>query len=100
MTIAKEEIFGPVVAVMKVADYEEALEKANDTIYGLSAAIFTTNLEKAFHFIENSEVGMVQINGETGGAEPQAPFGERKLPAKDQKNRDRLRLNSLQQIKR
>jgi aldehyde dehydrogenase (NAD+) len=75
MTIAKEEIFGPVVAVMKVAGYEEALEKANDTIYGLSAAIFTSNLEKAFHFIENSEAGMVQINGETGGAEPQAPFG-------------------------
>lgn len=75
MTIVKEEIFGPVVAIMKVADYDEALEKANDTIYGLSAAVFTDSLEKAFHFMENSEVGMVQINGETGGAEPQAPFG-------------------------
>nr|WP_245542496.1 aldehyde dehydrogenase family protein [Siminovitchia fordii] len=75
MTIMKEEIFGPVVALMKVADYDEALEKANDTIYGLSAAVFTNSLEKAFHFMENSEVGMVQINGETGGAEPQAPFG-------------------------
>src|SRR5699024_4329787 len=75
MTIVREEIFGPVVAIMKVDSYEEALEKANDTIYGLSAAVFTTSLEKAFHFMENSEVGMVQINGETGGAEPQAPFG-------------------------
>ena len=75
MTIAKEEIFGPVLAVIRVANYEEALEKANDTIYGLSASLFTTNLDKAFHFIKNSEVGLVQINGETGGAEPQAPFG-------------------------
>lgn len=75
MTITKEEIFGPVLAVIKVADYSEALSKANDTIYGLSASLFTTSLDKAFHFIKNSEVGMVQINGETGGAEPQAPFG-------------------------
>ncbi len=75
MTIAREEIFGPVLAVIKVADYTEALAQANDTIYGLSASLFTTNLNKAFHFIKNSEVGMVQINGETGGAEPQAPFG-------------------------
>lgn len=75
MTIAREEIFGPVLAVIKVADYEEALANANDTIYGLSASLFTTNLDKAFHFVKNSEVGLVQINGETGGAEPQAPFG-------------------------
>ncbi|MBM7649863.1 aldehyde dehydrogenase (NAD+) [Bacillus ectoiniformans] len=75
MTIAKEEIFGPVLAVIKVADYQEALDQANDTMYGLSASLFTSNLDKAFHFIKNSEAGMVQINGETGGAEPQAPFG-------------------------
>lgn len=75
MTIVQEEIFGPVIAIMKVANYEEALEKANDTIYGLSAAIFTQSLDKAFHFMEHSDVGMVQVNGETGGAEPQAPFG-------------------------
>ena len=75
MTITKEEIFGPVLTVIKVADYQEALAKANDSIYGLSASLFTTSLDKAFHFIKNSEVGMVQINGETGGAKPQAPFG-------------------------
>src|SRR5699024_4243196 len=58
MAIVKEEIFGPVIAIMKVADYEEALTRANDTIYGLSAAIFTESLEKAFHFMEHSDVGM------------------------------------------
>ncbi|MEH6943847.1 aldehyde dehydrogenase family protein [Bacillus sp. JJ722] len=75
MTIAQEEIFGPVFVVIKIANYEEGLAQANDTIYGLSASLFTTDLNKAFHFVKNSEVGLVQINGETGGAEPQAPFG-------------------------
>ena len=75
MTIAREEIFGPVLCMIKVDSYEEALEQANDTIYGLSASLFTKDLKKALDFAKNSEVGMVQINGETGGAEPQAPFG-------------------------
>ena len=50
MTIAREEIFGPVLAVIKVADYSEALNQANDTIYGLSASLFITNLDIAFPF--------------------------------------------------
>lgn len=75
MTIAREEIFGPVLCMIKVDSYEEALEQANDTIYGLSASLFTKDIKKALDFAKNSEVGMVQINGETGGAEPQAPFG-------------------------
>lgn len=53
-----------------MAVYEEALEKANDTTYGLWASLFATNLDKAFHFINNSEFGLVQINGETGADEP------------------------------
>ncbi|SFE71477.1 aldehyde dehydrogenase family protein [Alteribacillus iranensis] len=75
MTIAKEEIFGPVLCMMKIDSYEEGVEKANNTEFGLSAAIFTTSLEKALDFTQKSEVGMVHVNGETGGAEPQAPFG-------------------------
>lgn len=75
MTIAKEEIFGPVLCMIKVDTYEEALKQANDTIYGLSASLFTKDLQKALDFVKNSEVGMVQVNRETGGAEPQAPFG-------------------------
>lgn len=75
MTIAQEEIFGPVLCMIRVETYEEALEQANDTIYGLSASLFTKDIRKALDFVKNSEAGMVQINGETGGAEPQAPFG-------------------------
>lgn len=75
MAIAREEIFGPVLAVMKVKDYEEAIRLSNDSAFGLSASIYTTNIQKAFDFINRSEVGLVQVNDETGGAEPQAPFG-------------------------
>ncbi|WP_427109781.1 aldehyde dehydrogenase family protein [Lysinibacillus xylanilyticus] len=75
MAIAREEIFGPVLAVIKVKDYEEALRLSNDSEFGLSASIYTNNIPKAFDFINRSEVGLVQVNDETGGAEPQAPFG-------------------------
>lgn len=75
MSIAHEEIFGPVLAVIKVKDYEEAIRLSNDSDFGLSASIYTNNIPKAFDFINRSEVGLVQVNDETGGAEPQAPFG-------------------------
>jgi alpha-ketoglutaric semialdehyde dehydrogenase len=75
MVIAKEEIFGPVLCLIKVENFDEAVELANDNIYGLSASLFTKDLAKAFIFAEQIESGLVQVNGETGGAEPQAPFG-------------------------
>ncbi|MFJ8511832.1 aldehyde dehydrogenase family protein [Lysinibacillus xylanilyticus] len=75
MAIARDEIFGPVLAVIKVKDYEEALRLSNDSEFGLSASIYTNNIPKAFDFINRSDVGLVQVNDETGGAEPQAPFG-------------------------
>ncbi|MED4205744.1 alpha-ketoglutaric semialdehyde dehydrogenase GucD [Neobacillus mesonae] len=75
MTIARDEIFGPVLALIKINSFEEAVEMANDTPYGLSASIFTKDIDRAFNFIDVIETGLVQINGETGGAEPQAPFG-------------------------
>ncbi|MEH7155878.1 alpha-ketoglutaric semialdehyde dehydrogenase GucD [Neobacillus drentensis] len=75
MVIAKEEIFGPVLCLIKVESLDEAIELANDNMYGLSASLFTKDLAKAFIFADQIEAGLVQINGETGGAEPQAPFG-------------------------
>lgn len=75
MAIAREEIFGPVLALMKVETLEEAIEVANDTEYGLSASIFTTNLHKSMAFIEDIEAGLVRVNAESAGVELQAPFG-------------------------
>ncbi|MBA4602250.1 aldehyde dehydrogenase family protein [Thermoactinomyces mirandus] len=73
--IAREEIFGPVISLFQVNGYDEAIELANDTFFGLSASICTNNLTLARRFVDEIEAGMVHINSETAGAEPQAPFG-------------------------
>lgn len=75
MTVCRTETFGPVTSIYPVDSYEEALEKANDTIFGLSSAIYTTNLDRAMHYAQNSGAGMVHINGPTVYDEPHVPFG-------------------------
>lgn len=78
MRIAREEIFGPVAAVIRVKDYDEALAVANDTNFGLSSGIATTSLKHATHFKRNSEAGMVMVNLPTAGVDFHVPFGGRK----------------------
>ncbi|MEH7224714.1 alpha-ketoglutaric semialdehyde dehydrogenase GucD [Bacillus sp. JJ1566] len=75
MSIAQEEIFGPVIALFKVANLEEAIDLANETKYGLSASIFTTNIGSLLEFIDEIEAGLVRINAESAGVELHAPFG-------------------------
>lgn len=75
MTIFREEIFGPVITLVKAKDLEEAIEIANDSEYGLSASIFTSNISSILDFIEEIEAGLVRINAESTGVELQAPFG-------------------------
>src|SRR5699024_2686245 len=75
MLIAREEIFGPVLALMKVDSIEEALQIANDSEYGLSASIFTTDISSMLRFIDDMDAGLVRINAESAGVELQAPFG-------------------------
>ena len=78
MRIAREEIFGPVAAVIRVRDYDEALALANDTPFGLSSGICTTSLKHATHFKRNAEAGMVMVNLPTAGVDFHVPFGGRK----------------------
>ncbi len=75
MRIAQEEIFGPVLALIEVDDYEDAVVKANDTVYGLSAAIATTNSVYAHRFAQDIQSGTVKINRTTTGNLINAPFG-------------------------
>lgn len=75
MRIAKEEIFGPVLAVMTVSSFDEAIEVANSVEYGLAASIFTNSLDKAFEFMNKIKAGVVKINKPTIGIEIQVPFG-------------------------
>jgi aldehyde dehydrogenase (NAD+) len=78
MRINREEIFGPVAAVIRVKDYDEALAVANDTPFGLSSGIATTSLKHAAHFRRNSAAGMVMVNLPTAGVDYHVPFGGRK----------------------
>jgi aldehyde dehydrogenase (NAD+) len=75
MTIAQEEIFGPVVAVIPVRGFDEGLEVANDIEQGLSASVVTDDLRKAHRFVDEVEAGVVKTNEKTTGLELHVPFG-------------------------
>lgn len=75
MTIAQEEIFGPVIALIQVDTLLDAIEVANDVKFGLSASIYTSNIQSMLSFVEEMEAGLVRINAESAGVELQAPFG-------------------------
>jgi alpha-ketoglutaric semialdehyde dehydrogenase len=78
MRIAREEIFGPVAAVIRAKNYDDALAIANDTEFGLASGICTSSLKYASHFKRNSEAGMVMVNLPTAGVDYHVPFGGRK----------------------
>src|SRR5690606_39236004 len=71
-------IFGPIAAVIRVKDYDEALAVANDTRFGLSAGICTTSLKYAQHFRRHANAGMVMVNCPTAGVDYHTAFGGRK----------------------
>jgi aldehyde dehydrogenase (NAD+) len=75
MRIAQEEIFGPVATVIPVKSVDEAVEIANGTMYGLSSAIYTRDINKAFRAIRDIDAGITYINAPTIGAEVHLPFG-------------------------
>ncbi len=75
MRIAREEIFGPVLAIMKARDFNHALEVANGSEFGLSASLQTTNLSRMFEYVYGMEAGLLTVNLPSAGVEYQLPFG-------------------------
>jgi alpha-ketoglutaric semialdehyde dehydrogenase len=75
MTIAREEIFGPVLAVMRAKDFDDAMRIANNIPFGLSASIQTTNLSRVFDYVYRMEAGLLTVNLPSAGVEYQLPFG-------------------------
>jgi len=75
LDISTTEVFGPVLAVYRVPNYEAALKLANDVPYGLSSSIYTRDLDKAIHFTEHTEVGLTHVNMHSAYKEPQYSFG-------------------------
>jgi alpha-ketoglutaric semialdehyde dehydrogenase len=74
-TIAQEEIFGPVLAIMRARDFEDAMRIANNIPFGLSSSIQTTNLSRTFEYIYRAEAGLLTVNLPSAGVEYQLPFG-------------------------
>ncbi|SDH33965.1 aldehyde dehydrogenase (NAD+) [Aneurinibacillus thermoaerophilus] len=97
--LVQEEIFGPVTTVLVAKNYDEAIQLCNETVYGLSASIFTTDLSKAHRFLEEAEAGMVRVNQETAGVEYQAPFGGMKQSSSHSREQGQSALDFYSQIK-
>lgn len=73
--IAQEEIFGPVLSIIRVNDFDEALEAANSCRYGLASSIYTNDASRIFEFIDRIETGITHVNSPTVGGEAHVPFG-------------------------
>ena len=73
--VVREEIFGPVAALLPASSYSEAVRLANDTRYGLSASVFTNDLSRALRFADEIHAGVVKVNQESAGVEFHVPFG-------------------------
>jgi aldehyde dehydrogenase (NAD+) len=97
--VFREEIFGPVLAVSSAGTLEEALEFANGVEFGLSASIFTQDIDAALRFVEQAEVGMVHVNEATVGGEAQLPFGGSKSTGVGEREMSEEGVNFFTELK-
>ncbi|MHB1325638.1 MAG: aldehyde dehydrogenase family protein [Thermoleophilia bacterium] len=99
MVIAREEIFGPVLVIIPVNDFEQAMNVANDTRFGLAASICTRDISRAMEFVDRIEAGLVHVNSPTVGAEVQVPFGGMKDSSTGTREQGRVAVDFYTQIK-
>jgi len=99
MRIAREEIFGPVLSVLRVRDFEEALRVANDSEYGLSSSVFTHDAARIFRFVDEIETGMTHVNSPTTGGEAHVPFGGSKATGIGEREQGSTALDFYTELK-
>lgn len=97
--LVQEEIFGPLATVLTAENFEEAIDLCNNTVFGLSASIFTKDLSKGHRFLEEAEVGLVRVNQETAGVEYQSPFGGTKSSSSHSSEQGQAALDFYSQLK-
>ncbi|NGQ97438.1 aldehyde dehydrogenase family protein [Brevibacillus sp. SYP-B805] len=97
--LAQEEIFGPLAVILEAEDFDHAVALCNQTVYGLSASVFTSDLGKAHRFLDEAEVGMVRVNQETAGVEYQAPFGGMKMSSSHTREQGQAALDFYSAVK-
>jgi aldehyde dehydrogenase (NAD+) len=95
----REEIFGPMAALFAVADFEEGIARCNDTPFGLSASLFSSNLTHALAFADGIDAGMIHVNSQTTGAEPHIPFGGFKQSSSFSRELGRHGIEFFSQVK-
>ncbi|MBV8205300.1 MAG: aldehyde dehydrogenase family protein [Acidobacteria bacterium] len=99
MRIATEEIFGPVLSVIRVENFEEAMRAANGVPFGLSSAIYTRDASRIFDFVDEIDSGIVHINSPTTGGEAHVPFGGMKSTGVGQREMGTVALDFFTEIK-
>lgn len=97
--LVQEEVFGPLMTLLPVRDFDEAIAVCNDTVYGLSASVFTENLHAGMRFLDEAQAGMVRVNLETAGVEYQAPFGGMKMSSSHTREQGQAALDFYSQTK-
>ncbi len=98
-SIAQDEIFGPVLSVIRVRDFDEALRVANSVRYGLSSSLYTNDAAKIFEFIDRIETGITHINSPTVGGEAQLPFGGMKATGIGLREMGRVAIDFYTELK-
>ncbi len=98
-TIAQEEIFGPVLSVIRVRNFEEALHVANSVRYGLSSSLYSNDAAKIFEFIDRIETGITHVNSPTVGGEAQLPFGGMKATGVGMREMGRVAIDFFTELK-
>ena len=97
--LIQEEIFGPVMTLLSVENFDDALAACNNTVFGLSASVFTGDLNNGLLFLDEAQAGMGRINMETAGVEYQAPFGGMKLSSSHTREQGQAALDFYSQTK-
>jgi alpha-ketoglutaric semialdehyde dehydrogenase len=99
MRIAQEEIFGPVLSLIRVPDVESALRVANGVRFGLSASIYTTDVASMFRFVDRLEAGIIHVNSPTVGGEAHIPFGGMKATGVGLREMGRVAIDFYTELK-
>ena len=99
MRIAQEEIFGPVLSLIRVPDAESALRVANGVRFGLSASVYTTDVASMFRFVDQLEAGIIHVNSPTVGGEAHIPFGGMKATGVGLREMGRVAIDFYTELK-
>lgn len=97
--LVSEEIFGPIVTLLTAQDFDEAVSISNQSVYGLSASVFTQHVKHGLRFLDESQAGMVRVNLESAGVEFQAPFGGMKASSSHSREQGQAALDFYTQTK-